>query len=99
MHRTEPPPIGQVFTTAACELPTGPHGLQNQDFNLKKIQTDAESAKSGYVLAEHLKHYHHERIHQGLHKIIEPQHGGNPGEIICLERLGGLLKSYHRKAA
>jgi hypothetical protein len=52
-----------------------------------------------YVLGEYLAYYHHERIHQGLHKIIEPQHEGNQGEIICIERLGGLLKSYHRKAA
>ena len=52
-----------------------------------------------YVLAEYLQYYHHERIHQGLHKIIEPQHERNQGDIICIERLGGLLKSYHRKAA
>ena len=52
-----------------------------------------------YVLAEYLKYYHHERIHQGLHKIIEPHDEGHQGEIICIERLGGLLKSYHRKAA
>jgi len=52
-----------------------------------------------YVLSEYLAYYHHERIHQGLHKIIEPQHEGHQGEIICIERLGGLLKSYHRKAA
>jgi transposase InsO family protein len=52
-----------------------------------------------YVLTEYLKYYHHERIHQGVNKIIEPQHAGNQGEIICVERLGGLLKSYHRKAA
>jgi putative transposase len=52
-----------------------------------------------YVLSEYLAYYHHERIHQGLNKIIEPQHEGGQGEIICIERLGGLLKSYHRKAA
>jgi putative transposase len=52
-----------------------------------------------YVLGEYLQYYHHERIHQGLHKIIEPQHEGHQGQIICIERLGGLLKSYHRKAA
>ena len=52
-----------------------------------------------YVLAEYLKYYHHERIHQGLNRIIEPQHEGSHGEIICIERLGGLLRSYHRKAA
>jgi len=52
-----------------------------------------------YVLTEYLKHYHHERIHQGINEIIEPQDEGNQGEIICIERLGGLLRSYHRKAA
>jgi putative transposase len=52
-----------------------------------------------YVLGEYLKYYHHERIHQGINKIIEPQHEGCQGDIICIEHLGGLLKSYHRKAA
>jgi hypothetical protein len=52
-----------------------------------------------YVLGEYLKYYHHERIHQGLNRIIEPQHEGHQGDIICIERLGGLLRSYHRKAA
>jgi len=52
-----------------------------------------------YVLSEYLQYYHQERIHQGLNRIIEPQHEGNQGEIICIERLGGLLESYHRKAA
>jgi len=52
-----------------------------------------------YVLSEYLKYYHHERIHQGINKIIEPQHEGHQREIICIERLGGLLRSYHRQAA
>jgi putative transposase len=52
-----------------------------------------------YVLSEYLQYYHHERIHQGLNRIIEPQQEGNQGEIICIERLGGLLRSCHRKAA
>ena len=52
-----------------------------------------------HVLTEYLRYYHHERIHQGINKIIEPQHEGNQGEILCIERLGGLLKSYHRRAA
>jgi transposase InsO family protein len=52
-----------------------------------------------YVLGEYLKYYHHERIHQGLNRIIEPQHEGCQGDIICIERLGGFLRSYHRKAA
>lgn len=52
-----------------------------------------------YVIKEYLDYYHHERIHQALGRIIEPRHEGQTGEIACIERLGGLLKSYHRRAA
>jgi len=55
--------------------------------------------QSRYVAGEYLQYYHHERIHQGLHKIIKPQHEGHQGEIICIECLGGLLIFYHCKAA
>jgi len=42
----------------------------------------------------------HERIHQSLGYIIEPQHAlDDRAEVVCIERLGGLLKSYHRLAA
>ena len=30
-----------------------------------------------YVLSEYLQYYHHERIHQGLGRIIAPQHEGH----------------------
>ena len=53
-----------------------------------------------YVLSEYRKYYHHERIHQSLGQIIEPKHKlDDSAEIVCIERLGGLLKSYHRLAA
>ena len=52
-----------------------------------------------YALREYLKYYHHERIHQGLGSIIEPRYAGNTGDIVRIERLGGLLRSYHRLAA
>jgi putative transposase len=52
-----------------------------------------------YVLSEFMEYYHTGRVHQGINKIIEPKHEGNSGEIVCIERLGGLLKSYHRKVA
>jgi putative transposase len=52
-----------------------------------------------YVLSEFLEYYHTGRVHQGLGGIIEPKYRGNIGEIFCIKRLGGLLKSYHRKAA
>jgi hypothetical protein len=53
-----------------------------------------------YVLGQYSAYYHHERIHQSLDRIIEPKHSLDDGaEIVCIERLGGLLKSYHRLAA
>jgi putative transposase len=53
-----------------------------------------------YALDQYQQYYHHERIHQSLGRIIEPKHKTDHGaEIKCVERLGGLLKSYHRLAA
>ena len=54
------------------------------------------------AIEEFLAHYHRERAHQGLgHRILEPglEVGLHDGEIDCRERLGGLLKYYHRRAA
>jgi transposase InsO family protein len=53
-----------------------------------------------YVLGQYSEYYHHERIHQSLDRMIEPKHMiDDTAGIVCLERLGGLLKSYHRLAA
>jgi hypothetical protein len=53
-----------------------------------------------YVINEFKEYYHHERIHQSLGRIIEPIHKTDDNaDIACIERLGGLLKSYHRLAA
>jgi|ETNmetMinimDraft_26_1059896.scaffolds.fasta_scaffold43625_2 hypothetical protein len=53
-----------------------------------------------YTLVQYQQYYHHERIHQSLGRIIEPTHKiDETAEIQCIERLGGLLKSYHRLAA
>ena len=49
-----------------------------------------------------LGHYHAERNHQGLgNRLIEPgeEVGRTAGEVVCRERLGGMLRYYHRKAA
>ena len=56
-----------------------------------------------HVLKEYAAHYHFERNHQGIgNNLIIPQPGAGKcteGAIKCRERLGGLLKFYHRKAA
>jgi putative transposase len=51
-----------------------------------------------YCIEEYVQHYHAERPHQGLDdNLIEPPPLGT-GEIVCQERLGGLLKFYKRAA-
>ena len=56
-----------------------------------------------HVLLEYLAHYHTERPHQGKGNVILfPSSHAIPNSdspIECRERLGGLLKYYHRQAA
>jgi hypothetical protein len=54
------------------------------------------------ALKEFEAHYHHERNHQGLdNELIDPREevGRTEGVLECRERLGGLLRYYHRRAA
>ena len=53
-----------------------------------------------YVIEQYCAYYNHERIHQGVGRVIESRHPiDDAADIVCVERLGGLLKSYHRLAA
>jgi putative transposase len=55
------------------------------------------------VLNEYVEHYHRERNHQGKGNVlllpVVGQGSERAGPIQCRERLGGLLKYYHRDAA
>lgn len=54
------------------------------------------------AIVAYLAHYHQERNHQSLDNlIIEPGNeiGKRHGQIKCRERLGGILRYYHRDAA
>ena len=54
------------------------------------------------ALKEFGAHYHTERNHQGLgNRIIDPgdEVGKELGDVRCRERLGGMLRYYHREAA
>lgn len=54
------------------------------------------------AVKQFVEHYHVERNHQGLeNKIITPEDtvGRRDGPVECRQRLGGLLKYYHRRAA
>jgi len=51
---------------------------------------------------EFAAHYHQERNHQGLgNQLVEPNDrlDRNFGAVDCLQRLGGMLRFYHRVAA
>lgn len=54
-----------------------------------------------YIVKEYLAHYNGERPHQGVGNV--PLTSSPPdtswGEVVCVERLGGLLRHYHRVAA
>jgi putative transposase len=51
-----------------------------------------------HFIKECMDHYHTERTHQGLgNETIEPPPQGK-GEVVCRERLGGLLNFYRRAA-
>jgi putative transposase len=53
------------------------------------------------VLAEYSRHYHQERNHQGKgNRLLFPDAGGkryrSSRNVVCHQRLGGLLKYYQR---
>ena len=58
-----------------------------------------------YLVTQFVEHFHIERPHQGLdNKLVRPQKPPDecipsPQQIVCKERLGGLLKHYERRAA
>jgi putative transposase len=54
------------------------------------------------AIAEYMRHYHLERNHQVLANALiygSTQAVAGNGAVACRERLGGLLKFYHREAA
>ena len=54
-----------------------------------------------HTLAQFQMHYHEERPHQGKDKVILYPSSGEDNiadPIRCRERLGGILKYYHREA-
>jgi hypothetical protein len=65
----------------------------------------AVSGISDAAVREYAAHYHAERPHQGLGGAIidkgsvEAHNPTRATAIVCRERLGGLLRYYHRTAA
>ena len=73
----------------------------------QRIQTSAcsiGSPQSTRMLSEYLMHFHRERNHQGKGNVLLFPLNRQPApssdrSVRCRERLGGLLKYYHREAA
>ena len=56
----------------------------------------------GQALSNYVDHFHTERNHQGKGNILlfpRNTDRGREGPVHCRERLGGLLRYYHREAA
>jgi putative transposase len=52
-----------------------------------------------HAISEYVMHYHEERAHQGIgNERIEHVGAMRSGEVVCDERLGGLLECYRRAA-
>ncbi len=55
-----------------------------------------------HVIDEYMQHYHVERNHQGLENrliLSTTEWASCSDDFACRERLGGLLKYYHRRSA
>jgi putative transposase len=52
------------------------------------------------VIEERVEHDHLERNHRGLgNELVESVGEAGRGPLACRERLGGMLRYYHRRAA
>ena len=50
-------------------------------------------------ITEYVARYNRERNHQGIaNELIDPEPSSNAGEVVCRERLGSMLRFYHRAA-
>jgi hypothetical protein len=98
-------------STGACALGQRLHvdrywtefqGLQ--DWKNAGVMVQTRNSPCTRALREYLVHYHAERNHQGkdnilLFPVATKVTNRVDGSINCKERLGGLLKYYHREAA
>ena len=60
---------------------------------------NAAVASADLVCREYVEHYHTERPHQAMEnrRLIETALApSETGEVVCRERLGGVLRHYHR---
>ena len=69
--------------------------------SFRKIGGATREKMLRHAVGQYIAHYHEERDHQSLeNRIIEAgeEVGRTEGEIVCDERLGGMLRYYRRAA-
>jgi putative transposase len=105
----------EILKTADCRVKTLAFRSPNWNARCERvIGTSRRKCQDHFVVlgtkhlnhltSEFLKHYRHEQPHQGLRnerivKAAAPEKPTRPHDVVCSERLGDLLKHYHRKAA
>jgi transposase InsO family protein len=72
--------------------------IKSECLNRLILTSEAQLRRSVH---SYLAHYHGERPHQGLgNRLISGVTAAHSdGDLVCPERLGGLLRYYHREAA
>jgi len=104
-----------IFRSAGIEPLTLPPRSPNLNAHLERWNRSVKEeclskmilfgeASLQHVLSNYAQHYHAERNHQGKGNVIlfpaaADRIGESTGEIRTRQRLGGLLKFYHREAA
>ena len=76
------------------------HYLQEENRVLREHLGKKRSLRK--ATHEYAAHYHRERNHQGIdNRLIEPDRRADSAfnPIKCAQRLGGMLRFYHRAAA
>ena len=78
--------------------------IRERGVSVEAYPLPSDEASLRQVLSRHARHYHEERNHQGkdnmiLFPVAAHRLGSSSGKIRTRERLGGLLKFYHREAA
>ena len=58
-------------------------------------------AKEDHAITQYVAHYHLQRNHQGVgNELLKGRAAANSdGDVVCHERLGGMLKVHSREAA
>jgi len=106
------PEFARIFESAGVELKKVAYRAPNMNAYIERfVQTIQQECLDKFIAfsqehldlltGEFIEHYHHERPHQGKGNVplTRSLHPEVEGEMVCRERLGGVLRHYYRRAA